>query len=168
MSTNTSVSNSLLDSVRTIEEYGKLWYCAIDIGYLLDLKNVRVNLQEFDKRNKRRFSTGTQSGEQKLTYIDKIGVARLLCNSRSSKVHTIAQHFGIDVYSYHFECKETSFVRAIEKSFPTYKIIRQYPLCGNNIDLIFSGTDLAVEFDEKYHRSTKQQEEDKTRQEQIN
>lgn len=103
----------------------------------------------------------------KMVLLTEKGLKRLLCNSRSIESLEFAKFLGIDVYSYKPMIKETEYINAIIKSFPTEKVILQYTPINTNyrIDLYFPEYNIAVECDENHHLNN--EINDQTRQKTI-
>jgi len=124
-------------------------YCALDIGKLLNLKNIRYNILNY--KNKIQIKTSTNGGIQNLTYINYNDLLRIFCKTRKPNIIELAQELNInlnnDIYTY----IETNTLKCILDAFNGEEMIQQYKVKQYFIDLYFPKYKLAIECDESGH-----------------
>jgi len=126
---------------------------ATDIGKVLELSNIHMSINEFDKKDEIRTMKITDSigRKQKVNMLTKNGVCKLLCKSRKTGAIDISKQLGINVYNHKYECKETESITMILKTFKGEKMEQQYRIGTYRIDLYFIEYNLCIECDEYNH-----------------
>lgn len=140
-------------------------YCAKDIGLIVGIENIRThNLLCNDKII---VSTVTSTGPKQVSYLTYIGLLKILTKSRKRRATEFANLIGIDVSFISFACIEASSIEQIATAFKGESMIEQYRIDVHIIDLYFPKYKLAIECDEKHHKTTSKNVEDITRENQI-
>nr|DAO60182.1 MAG TPA: repressor domain protein [Caudoviricetes sp.] len=68
--------------VRVIERDGEPWFVAADVARVLDIQNIRQNLNELDDDEKDVCNTYTPGGQQEMRVINESGLYNLIFRSR--------------------------------------------------------------------------------------
>lgn len=123
---------------------------AKDIGDLLDIKDIRTTLRDFDKDEKMKLAIRDNKNRSQMTNMltDK-GIKRLLMITRKPKSIELCKLLNIE-YNIKIVAEETNFVEQIVTAFNTFNIKEQYKCLNYRIDLYFIDYKLAIEFDEPH------------------
>ena len=70
------------NAVRVIEKDGEPWFVAADVARVLDIQNVRQNLNDLDDDEKGVYNTYTPGGPQEMRVINESGLYNLIFRSR--------------------------------------------------------------------------------------
>ena len=69
-------------NVRTTEIDGEIWFVAKDVADILEIQNIRQNLDTLDEDEKGVYKTYTLGGKQDMTIVSEAGLYKLTFNSR--------------------------------------------------------------------------------------
>lgn len=150
-----------LYDLRVYEENDEKFYCAADLGKMLMVKNIHESISSLSSKNKRKIKIMTPGGQQMSTFLTTDGLIICISKSRSIRSEKIAEQFGINVSNQHIVSIESSTCNQIMTSFKGEKITTQFQVDKYRIDLYFNDYKLAIECDEKFHKT--QTEDDKAR-----
>jgi hypothetical protein len=128
-----------------------LLICIADIAKILNIKNIRVQMQKIFNNNKVKLPTKTPGGMQLKTYITYDGLLQILNNSRKCETIEFCNKIGINTIQYHFVCIEANISKIILDTFYNENIILQYKVNNYMIDIYFIEYKLAIECDELHH-----------------
>ncbi len=140
-------------------------YQAIDIGKIVNIKNIHKSLINYDNNLKIKLKCKTNGGEQFLSFLTYEGLKKIIVSSRTIESINLAKKIGIDVYRNKFTNIESDTIDCIIKAFSGKDMIKQYYILGYRIDLYFVDYKLAIECDENEHKY--KIEKDKRREEEI-
>jgi len=138
---------------------------AIDIGKIVNIKNIHRSLINYDNNFKIKLKCKTNGGEQFLSFLTYDGLKKIIVSSRTIESINLAKKIGIDVYRNKFTNIESDTIDCIIKAFSGQDMIKQYYILGYRIDLYFVDYKLAIECDENEHKY--KIEKDKRREEEI-
>jgi very-short-patch-repair endonuclease len=131
------------------EDENTCLYCALDIGKLLNLKNIRYNILNY--KNKIQIKSPSKTGIKNVNYINYNDLLRIFCKTRKPNIIELAKELNInlnnDIYTY----IETNTLKCILDSFNGEEMIQQYNVKQYFIDLYFPKYKLAIECDESGH-----------------
>lgn len=155
-------------NVKTSEINEEIWFCAFDIGRELGLKNSYSSIALCPRNDRRNISCQDASGRfQPMTFINRCGVQRLICRSRSIKAGNLAKAFDINVINSHIVPVESDTLQFIMTIFEGETMIPQF-ICGiYRIDLYFADYRIAVECDEAGSHGLNTADSDRKRQQDI-
>jgi very-short-patch-repair endonuclease len=131
--------------------------CAADIGKVLGIKNINANLISIC--NRILVKCETNGGEQNISFLTYSSLYKILAKSRKPSVIEFCHTLQIDISSKIYTC--------IMESFSHEKMIQQYRIQSYMVDLYFPKYKLIIECDETFHRTQKNQENDKKREDAI-
>jgi very-short-patch-repair endonuclease len=132
---------------------------ANDIGVILEISNIRSNIQDFDNTEKATCVTDTPGGPQNMLYLTVKGLKRVISKSRKTKAIDLANKLGLDIHDNMYVPFETSFIDFLQKVYGSEKFIHQYKIEPYIIDLYFPEHHIAVECDEHHHNFNKEDDE---------
>ena len=98
-------------------------YCAIDIGKILNIKNIKDNLRNYKKIL---IKTSTNGGIQNLSYINYNNLLKILCKTRKPNIIEIAKELDININNKIYTSIEIDTIKCILESFNGEEIINQY------------------------------------------
>jgi very-short-patch-repair endonuclease len=147
--------------IKTASNGTELWYCAKDIQRMLDLKNIREFLSRMPTELKGKFKTPTFGGAQTMVFLSESGFMDVLSRTRSIHSVEIAKQLGMNVTNHVHSCEERDMLVNVAKAFHGETMYTQHTVLKYKIDLYFPKYNLAIEFDEKFHK--KQLEADQNR-----
>jgi len=131
---------------------------ANDIGDLLDIKDIKSTIRDFDKDEVHSTLVLDSIGRlQKTNMLTEKGIKRLICSSRKPMSVLLARELGINV-QHKYVPVETTFVINIKKTFLGEEILEQYIVGDYILDLYFPKYNLAIEIDENAHKFKKNQD----------
>jgi very-short-patch-repair endonuclease len=131
---------------------------ASDIGNILEIKNIRQNLSQFDDSEKVIRQTYTLGGNQNITFLTVKGLKRIVCNSHKPMAIDLAKKLDIDLIDFFYVPLESSLVHFLQTVYKDEKLIHQYKVDPYKIDLYFPDYNLAIECDEYLHIFQKEDE----------
>jgi very-short-patch-repair endonuclease len=131
------------------EDENTCLYCALDIGKILNLKNIRYNIINY--KNKILVKRPSNTGIKNVTFINYNDLLKIFCKTRKPNIIEIAKELNInlnnDIYTY----IETDTLKCILEAFNCEEMIQQYKVKQYFIDLYFPKYKLAIECDESGH-----------------
>lgn len=138
---------------------------ASDIGKIIGMTNIRVLIKDFDITEKVAHIMDTNGGPQKVNFLTKKGLKKVICNSRKPNAIDIAKELNIEINDIFYIPFETSLIKFIKEVYKNEMIIDQFYIDPYKIDLYFPKYKLAIECDEYFHCF--QKEDDIKREEYI-
>ena len=157
------------NNIRMINIESEIYYCAIDIGLKIELKEIRTSIRSFDDSKKKTLFVKTKVGNRKTSFLSFLGCIELLIKSRSILSQESLFCIGIHkIESIKIVSIESKTIRFIKRCFRDEEMIQQFCVGSYRIDLYFPKYKIAVECDEKSnHTSFKQLQKDQERQDFI-
>jgi very-short-patch-repair endonuclease len=154
------------NKIRIVNHESVLYFCAIDIGKILEIKDIKSSLRSFDQNKKKVFLLMTKVGNRNTICLSFIGCIEFIIRSKSSMSEEILKILGYDsIKVISIESKTIGFIK---RCFRDEEMIQQFCVGSYRIDLYFPKYKIAVECDEKNgHTRDKHLEQDKERQEFI-
>ena len=76
------VFNYKEQQVRTVELDGEVWFVVKDVAEILEIQNIRQNLDTLDEDEKDVYKIYTPGGMQNMTIVSEAGLYKLIFNSR--------------------------------------------------------------------------------------
>ena len=146
--------NIQIDNESSIECFsinGIEYYCAIDIGNILKMANIRGTLANLSKQYKTTCIRQTSSGERGVTVLTKEGVQHLLSKSRSMYVSRLTPFFDLETVKIRPPI-EIATLTQITTAFAGENMKHQYTILRFKLDLYFEDYKLAIECDETHHK----------------
>lgn len=134
---------------------------AKDIGELLEIDQIRKTLYNIDKKDKIILNSVTNGSKRNQYFLTVNGVLQVLAITRKFKSIEIKEKIGLTNDAYKPNIKESSFVKMLLKAFDGENIMLQYKVDNYFIDAYFCEYNIAIEFDEKYHNSFKENDEER-------
>lgn len=134
---------------------------AKDIGELLKIVKIRKTLENIDEKDKLLLNSATNGGKQNQYFLTVNGVLQVLAITRKVKSIEIKEKIGLTNDAYKPNIKESSFIMLLLKTFDGENIMLQYKVDNYFIDAYFCEYNIAIEFDEKYHNSFKENDEER-------
>jgi prophage antirepressor-like protein/very-short-patch-repair endonuclease len=143
-------------------------YRTKDVGTILQLKNIKVSIRDYDKSERTYVRIKTNGGEQSVSYITHSAVLMLITRCRTIPVVDVVQHMGISMTDRYYTAVETDTLKCITTTFKGHAMLHQYSVDNYRIDLYFLEHKLAIECDEhSSHFGELGQKNDATRQSYI-
>ena len=136
------------------------WFLASDIAKALSVKNVsdmvkNANIKENEKNI---FPNKTRRGEQKQIFITRLGLKKLLANSKKPNAAQLSESLGLEMCIY--TKVEASHIGNIRKAFKDVLSIDEYAVGKYNVDLYFPSFNLVIECDQNNHNHYNKQAEE--------
>jgi len=138
-------------NIKTISEDNQVFYCAANIGSILQLKNINANMSFLPIRMKCMKAVKTNGGIQKLWFLSKEGLLNILSKTRSVNGIKLAKHLNMNINEYIPVCDERENLTHITQAFMGETMHTQFTVLRYKIDLYFPKYKLAIEFDERFH-----------------
>lgn len=150
------------NKIRIVNYESELYFCAIDIGKILEIKDIRTSLRSFDQNKKKVFLLMSKVGNRNTICLSFLGCIEFIIRSRSILSEKILKILGYDsIKVISIESKTIGFIK---RCFRDEDMIQQYSVGCFRIDLYFPKYKIAVECDEKsVHSSFEQLQKDKER-----
>lgn len=140
-------------------------YCLVDLGNIVQIKNVHHSTKSIPNDDKVKVKTLTNGGQQFLTFVTLNAAKTVLAKSRKVLACKLAKCLGLDILHCHVVSIENETLTNIMTVFKNESMIHQYQVGQHRIDLFFPDFNLAIECDETFH--LRQMQHDKKRQEKI-
>lgn len=151
--------------IKTVHDGSDTWYCAKDVENTLNLKKIRNTLSKMPKDMKRTFKSPSPGGHQNMLFVSEAGFMDFISRTRSIHSVEVAKQLGMNVQNHVPMCDERDILLQIAKAFNGEIMHTQYTVLTYKIDLYFPKFNLALEFDEAFHKQ--QLESDKCRESAI-
>ena len=84
-------------NVRTTEIEGEIWFVAKDVADILEIQNIRQNLDALDEDEKGVYKTYTPGGKQDMAIVSEAGLYKLTFNSRKPEAKNFTRWVTHDV-----------------------------------------------------------------------
>lgn len=126
-------------------------YCAKDIGDLLNLKNIRATISNYNKDEKIMIEKRTKSGNKNINFLTIKGLIKVLAKCRKEEVIEFCNFIDLKINLNIYPCIEVETIKCIIESFNGESIIPQYRINNYVIDLYFDKYKLAIECDEHHY-----------------
>jgi hypothetical protein len=142
-----------------VSNYGtqsKPLFKATDIGDILEIKRIRKTINLFGDDLRISTLLPTKSGQRYCYALTSLGVYTVLSVTRKSKCIEILNKLNIHKPDYKPFSLQTSFSNNIKKAFYGETIYEEFVIDKYRIDLFFPDYNLAIEYDEEFHSSYKQ------------
>ena len=124
------------------------------VGRLLGIRHyVSASLRDFEEDEKVSILAQTNGGKQRITFLTKKGVKRMIANSRKPVGLEMAKMLDMQIFECKVERYEASTLLDIMKAFRGKEMVLQYRVGKFQVDLYFPKYKLAVECDEKTHEN---------------
>ena len=114
MSSELQVFSYNSKQVRTVERDGEVWFIAKDVADILEIQNIRQNLDNLEKDEKGVYKTYTPGGNQDMAIISEPGLYALVLRSNKPEAKAFSRWVRHDVLpsirktgSYSLEAKPT-------------------------------------------------------------
>lgn len=133
--------------VQVLHDSGQQYFCAKDIGRVLNFSNIRGSVRYFPAEEMRTIKCKTKGGPQICAFLTADGVRRLLCASRKD-VRVFEKEFGLKIHANHYICIESASIDFIWRLFDGKPMVKQFLCRPYRIDLYFPQHRVAVECDE--------------------
>jgi very-short-patch-repair endonuclease len=128
---------------------------ASDVGNILGISNTNSCIRNFNDKEKIILNIDTKGGQQKVVFLTREGLKKFICNSRKPNAIDLAKKLGIDMIDTFYIPIETSLVYFLQEVYLNEEIKLQFTVGPYKIDLYFPGYKLAIECDEYFHISQK-------------
>jgi very-short-patch-repair endonuclease len=158
------------NQIRTFKD-DEIWFVAKDVALALEYPKFDSNLiKKVPEKWKDTKPISTLGGLQKLSVLSKQGVLVFVAQSIKATPEVkekLLNFLGIKK-EYLIYIKETEFRKELKifvKTIYNLEVETQYPVKNYRLDFYIPEFNLAIEFDEKYHKY--QKEEDKKRENEI-
>ena len=138
------------------------WFLAADIAKALSVKNVSMMVDNANvKENEKNiFPNKTRGGERKQIFLSKLGLKKILANSKKANAGQLSEYLGLDMCIY--TRVEASHIGNIREAFKDILSIDEYAVSKYNVDLYFPSLNLVIECDNNNHNHySKQAEEER-------
>ena len=135
------------------------WFLAGDIAKALNIKNVSEMVRGANiKENERNiFPNKTRGGKQKQIFVTRLGLKKVLANSKKPNAAQLSESLGLDMCIY--TRVEASHIGNIRKAFKDILSIDEYAVGKYNVDLYFPSFNLVIECDQNNHNHYNKQAE---------
>ena len=135
------------------------WFLAGDIAKALNIKNVSEMVRGANiKENERNiFPNKTRGGKQKQIFVTRLGLKKVLANSKKANAAQLSESLGLEMCIY--TKVEASHIGNIRKAFKDVLSIDEYGVGRYNVDLYFPPLNLVIECDQKNHNHYNRQTE---------
>ena len=146
------------------EEEPYCLFCVSDIGVILEIKNIRTTVLNYEKIVVKINSKG---GKQNTTFITYDDLIKLLVKSRKPNVVDFCNKLNLDITSKIYTCIEADTLKCIIDAFQGEEMLSQYKINSYLVDLYFPKYKLIIECDECQHKLISNIEKDLLRETQI-
>ena len=135
------------------------WFLAGDIAKALNIKNVSEMVRGANiKENERNiFPNKTRGGKQKQIFVTRLGLKKVLANSKKPNAAQLSESLGLEMCIY--TKVEASHIGNIRKAFKNILSIDEYAVGRYNVDLYFPSLNLVIECDQNNHNHYNRQTE---------
>ena len=135
------------------------WFLAGDIAKALNIKNVSEMVRGANiKENERNiFPNKTRGGKQKQIFVTRLGLKKVLANSKKPNAAQLSESLGLEMCIY--TKVEASHIGNIRKAFKNILSIDEYAVGRYNVDLYFPSLNLVIECDQNNHNYYNRQTE---------
>ena len=135
------------------------WFLAGDIAKALNIKNVSEMVRGANiKENERNiFPNKTRGGKQKQIFVTRLGLKKVLANSKKPNAAQLSESLGLEMCIY--TKVEASHIGNIRKAFKNILSIDEYAVGKYNVDLYFPSLNLVIECDQNNHNHYNRQTE---------
>ena len=135
------------------------WFLAGDIAKALNIKNVSEMVRGANiKENERNiFPNKTRGGKQKQIFVTRLGLKKVLANSKKANAAQLSESLGLEMCIY--TRVEASHIGNIRKAFKDVLSIDEYAVGKYNVDLYFPSLNLVIECDQNNHNHYNRQTE---------
>ena len=135
------------------------WFLAGDIAKALNIKNVSEMVRGANiKENERNiFPNKTRGGKQKQIFVTRLGLKKVLANSKKPNAAQLSESLGLGMCIY--TRVEASHIGNIRKAFKDILSIDEYAVGKYNVDLYFPSLNLVIECDQNNHNHYNRQTE---------
>ena len=135
------------------------WFLAADIAKALsntDVSNM-VKSARVKENERNIFLNKTRGGEQKHIFLSKLGLKKVLANSKKANAGQLSESLGLEMCIY--TKVEASHIGNIRKAFKDVLSIDEYAVGKYNVDLYFPSLNLVIECDQNNHNDYNKQTE---------
>ena len=135
------------------------WFLAADIAKALTVKDTSRMIEHarVKENEKNIFPNKTRRGEQKQIFITRLGLKKLLANSKKPNAAQLSESLGLEMCIY--TKVEASHIGNIRKAFKDVLSIDEYAVGKYNVDLYFPSFNLVIECDQNNHNDYNKQTE---------
>jgi very-short-patch-repair endonuclease len=135
------------------------WFLAADIARALGVKDTSRMIEHarVKENEKNIFPNKTRGGEQKQIFVTRLGLKKVLANSKKPNAAQLSESLGLDMCIY--TRVEASHIGNIRKAFKDILSMDEYGVGKYNVDLYFPSLNLVIECDQKNHNDYNKQTE---------
>ena len=137
------------------------WFLAADIAKALAVKDTSrmIDNARVKENEKNIFPNKTRGGEQKQIFVTRLGLKKVLANSKKANAAQLSESLGLEMCIY--TKVEASHIGNIRKAFKDVLSIDEYAVGKYNVDLYFPSLNLVIECDQNNHNHYNKQAEKK-------
>ncbi|MDE5106408.1 MAG: BRO family protein [Trichodesmium sp. St17_bin3_1_1] len=137
------------------------WFLAADIAKALAVKDTSrmIDNARVKENEKNIFPNKTRGGEQKQIFVTRLGLKKVLANSKKANAAQLSESLGLEMCIY--TKVEASHIGNIRKAFKDILSIDEYAVGKYNVDLYFPSLNLVIECDQNNHNHYNKQAEKK-------
>ena len=135
------------------------WFLAADIAKALAVKDTSrmIDNARVKENEKNIFPNKTRGGEQKQIFVTRLGLKKVLANSKKANAAQLSESLGLEMSIY--TKVEASHIGNIRKAFKDILSIDEYAVGKYNVDLYFPSFNLVIECDQNNHNDYNKQTE---------
>ena len=135
------------------------WFLAADIAKALAVKDTSrmIDNARVKENEKNIFPNKTRGGEQKQIFVTRLGLKKVLANSKKANAAQLSESLGLEMCIY--TKVEASHIGNIRKAFKDVLSIDEYAVGKYNVDLYFPSLNLVIECDQNNHNDYNKQTE---------
>ena len=135
------------------------WFLAADIAKALAVKDTSrmIDNARVKENEKNIFPNKTRGGEQKQIFVTRLGLKKVLANSKKANAAQLSESLGLEMCIY--IKVEASHIGNIRKAFKDILSIDEYAVGKYNVDLYFPSLNLVIECDQNNHNHYNRQTE---------
>ena len=135
------------------------WFLAADIAKALAVKDTSrmIDNARVKENEKNIFPNKTRGGEQKQIFVTRLGLKKVLANSKKANAGQLSESLGLEMCIY--TKVEASHIGNIRKAFKDVLSIDEYAVGKYNVDLYFPSLNLVIECDQNNHNDYNKQTE---------
>ena len=135
------------------------WFLAADIAKALAVKDTSrmIDNARVKENEKNIFPNKTRGGEQKQIFVTRLGLKKVLANSKKANAAQLSESLGLEMCIY--TKVEASHIGNIRKAFKDILSIDEYAVGKYNVDLYFPSLNLVIECDQNNHNDYNKQTE---------